>query len=142
MQIHRQVHRRILIQLAILLIVAVGLFVTVVHDALVGEIGLVSVIVAAAIGIGVGYLAGRMFLLSWHEDTQKVIMRMDRTGFVLIALYVVFRMFSAQILGSYFSGVALSAISFAVLDGILVGRFLSIWRNILRILTEQSKRGA
>jgi hypothetical protein len=122
--------------------VAVGLFVTVVHDALVGEIGLVSVIVAAAIGIGVGYLAGRMFLLSWHEDTQKVIMRMDRTGFVLIALYVVFRMFSAQILGSYFSGVALSAISFAVLDGILVGRFLSIWRNILRILTEQSKRGA
>jgi hypothetical protein len=137
LKIHKHLHRRILTQLVIIATVALILFVMVGFDALSGAIGFLPVTIAAAIGIAVGYLAGRMFLVIWHEDTKKIIMRMDKTSFILIGLYIAFRIFSTQLLGGYFNGAALSAISFAALDGILVGRLLSLWRNIARILREQ-----
>jgi hypothetical protein len=135
--LHKHIHRRILTQIGIIAVVALVLAVAVVRDAFAGTIGLLPLIIAAAVGLAVGYAAGRMFLLIWHESTQKVIMRMDRTSIILIVLYVIFRVFSTKLLGDYFSGAPLSAISFAVLDGILVGRFLSMWRGISRILREQ-----
>ncbi|HET8581554.1 MAG TPA: hypothetical protein VFL98_03805 [Candidatus Paceibacterota bacterium] len=136
-RILRYLHRRIIVQVAILLIVAIGLFIAVAYDAAEGAIGIIPVILAALAGIAVGYAAGRMFILRWHEDTRKVILRMDRTGFILIAAYIVFRIVSGQLLGEYFDGAALSAISFAVIDGVLIGRLLSLWRGIGRVLLAQ-----
>jgi len=136
-QLHQYLHRRVLIQILIIALVALFLAVAVVLDAIAGAIGFVPIAIAAVIGIAAGYLMGRMFLLTWHEDTQKVIIQMDKMSFVLIALYIAFRVFGTQLLGDYFNGTALSAISFALLDGILIGRLISMWRNISRILTEQ-----
>jgi hypothetical protein len=136
-RIHRHIHRRVLFQIIILVVIAIALFVAVGYDAARGDIGILPVIVAAAIGTGVGFVAGRMYRLVWHEDTSKVVMRMDKTGFVLIGLYILFRVLSDQLLSEYFNGAALSAVLFAVLDGILVGRLFSLWRNISRIFKEQ-----
>jgi hypothetical protein len=134
---HRHIHRKVLMQLGIIAVAALILVVLVARDAVLGDVGPVPIIVAVAIGLCVGYLAGRMFRLLWHEDTKQVVIRMDKLSFILIGLYVAFRIGSAQLLGDYWSGAALSAISFAVLDGILIGRLISMWRGISRILREQ-----
>lgn len=137
MAVHKHIHRRILYQLAIFPLAAIGIVVSVVLDAMAGQVGVLPLLVAAIAGLAIGYVVGRMFLITWHEDTRKVIMRMDKMGILLLVAYIAFRMASATLLGDYFSGAALSAISFAVLDGILVGRFVSIWRSVVRILREQ-----
>lgn len=137
----KYIHRRIMVQVSIIVLVALGLGVAVVNDAITGKAGVLPLIIAATVGLLVGYVAGRMFLITWHEDTQKVIMRMDRTSIFLVVAYVAFRILSTRLLGDYFTGVALTAISFAAVDGILIGRLISVWRNVRRVLQEQGIRG-
>lgn len=85
----------------------------------------------------VGILAGRMFAIKWHEDTQKVIIGIDKTGFLIIILYAVFRMFDRQLFGEFLHGSALTAFTFCLLGGIMIGRLLSMYQSIMKILKEQ-----
>ncbi|MDB4991915.1 MAG: hypothetical protein JWL75_160 [Parcubacteria group bacterium] len=130
-------HKRILWQLAVIFIAAVFLLIAVIRDAVVGDISVVPILIAMIVGLGVGYLSGRIFGLAWHAETSKVIMTMDKMSIILIVLYIIFRVFSAQILGDYYNGETLSALSFAVLDGLLIGRLVSMWRRIRVIWIEQ-----
>jgi hypothetical protein len=127
----------VLFQLVIFVLVSLGMLGAVFYDAIAGEVGIGYVALSLVLGIGVGLLVARIFKLGWHEDTRKVIMSLDRMSFVLIGVYVVFRIFSDQLLGHYLHGAALSAVSFAFLAGILLGRFVSIWRGVTRILKQQ-----
>jgi hypothetical protein len=52
-------------------------------------------------------------------------------------LYIVFRIFSEQLLVEYVHGATLSALTFAFLGGLLVGRLVSVWRGVSRILKQQ-----
>jgi hypothetical protein len=131
------VHTRVLVQLVIFSLVSLGLLVAVSYDAIIGEIGIGLVLAGLAIGLVVGFVVGRAFLLRWHEDTRKVVMSLDRMSFVLIAAYVAFRIFGEQLLGNYIQGPALSAFTFALLAGILFGRLFSVWRGVMRILRQQ-----
>ena len=133
----RHVHGRVLTQLVIFALVSAGLLVAVSYDAIEGQIGLGLVAAGLIAGLGVGYLVARIFKLGWREDTQKVVMSLDRMSFVLIGVYIAFRIFGEQLLGEYVHGAALSALTFAFLAGILLGRFISIWNGVSRILTEQ-----
>lgn len=133
----KHVHNRVLFQLVIFALVSAGLLAAVSYDALAGEIGLSLVALGLGIGLGVGYAFSRIFKLGWHADTQKVVMSLDKMSFVLIGAYVAFRVFGEQLLGNYIHGPALSAFSFALLSGILIGRFISIWGGVSRILKQQ-----
>ena len=127
-------------QLVIFCLVSIGLLTAVSYDALQGEIGLALVALGLGVGLVVGYAVARIFKLGWHQDTQKVVMSLDRMSFVLIGLYVAFRIFGEQLLGNYIHGAALTAFSFALLSGILIGRLVSIWSGVSRILKEQGIR--
>ena len=134
------VHNRVLFQLAIFVLISLALLIAVGYDARMGEIGLGLVGLGLAIGLAVGYAFSRIFKLGWHADTQKVVMSLDKMSFVLIALYIAFRVFGEQLLGEYIHGPALSAFSFALLSGILLGRLISIWSGVSRILKAQGIR--
>ncbi len=133
----KHVHGRVLVQLVIFFLVSAGLLVAVSYDAITGEIGLGLVALGLVIGLAVGFVVGKIFKLRWHQDTAKVVMSIDKMGFVLIAVYIAFRVFGEQLLGEYVHGAALSALTFAFLLGILVGRFVGVWNGVSRILTEQ-----
>lgn len=131
------VHGRVLTQLVIFCLISVGLLAAVSYDAIEGEISLVLVALGLAIGLAVGYAVARIFKLGWHQDTQKVVMSLDRMSFILIGVYILFRIFGDQVLGHYIHGQALTAFSFALLSGILLGRLISIWSGVTRILKQQ-----
>jgi hypothetical protein len=131
------VHNRVLFQLVIFILVSLGLLGAVFYDAIAGDIGIGFVALSLLLGVGVGLLVARIFKLGWHEDTRKVIMSLDRMSFVLIGIYVLFRIFGTQLLGNYIHGATLSAFSFTFLAGILLGRLVSIWHGVSRILNQQ-----
>ena len=137
LKVRAHIHGRVQGQLIILALVCLGLLGGVSYDALMGEVSPWLVLGALVVGIAVGFAVARIFALSWHEETRKVIMSLDRTSLILIALYIAFRVFGEQLLGRYVHGVELSAISFALLAGILLGRVISIWRGVSRILKQQ-----
>src|SRR4051812_11344253 len=110
-KLRTHVHTRVQIQLILFALVSAGLLAAVSYDAVKGEIGLGFVALGLAAGVILGFFVGKIFMLTWHEDTRKVIMSLDRMSFVLIGLYVVFRIFGEQLLGQYIHGAALSAFS-------------------------------
>jgi hypothetical protein len=134
-------HGRVLIQLVVFAVISVGLFAAVVYDVVSAEVGFLRAALIFLVGIGVGFAAGKIFKLVWHEETRKVIMSLDRMSFVLIAVYIAFRIFGEKLLGHYVQGPALQALTFALLAGILLGRFLSVWQGVRRILVEQGILG-
>ncbi len=136
-KLRTHVHKRVLVQLVIFSLVSLGLLVAVSYDAIAGQIGLGLVATGLVVGLVVGYFVGKIFKLKWHEDTRKVIMSLDRMGFVLIGLYIAFRIFGEQLLGHYVAGATLTALTFAFLAGLLFGRLISVWSGVSRILKEQ-----
>jgi hypothetical protein len=133
----KHVHKRLLIQLIIFTLVSTGLFVVVIYDVLQGNIDLGWIALGIVIGLLVGIAAGRMFSIKWHADTQKVVMGMDKMGFLILGLYILFRIFGDRFLSNYMHGPTLAAFTFSMLDGIMIGRLLSMYRSVTKILREQ-----
>jgi hypothetical protein len=136
-KLRTHVHTRVLTQLVIFCLVSIGLLAAVSYDAIAGQIGLGLVLAGLAVGGVVGFFVGKIFKLAWHEDTRKVVMSLDRMSFILIGVYVVFRIFGEQLLGHYIQGAVLSAFTFAFLAGLLLGRLVSIWHGVSNILKQQ-----
>lgn len=130
-------HRRVLYQLIIFAIISVVMFILVGIDIFQGILSVTWALSSIILGGVVGILAGRMFAIKWHEDTQKVIIGIDKTGIFVIILYVAFRIYGRQILGEFLHGDTLTAFTFCMLGGIMLGRLFSMYQSIVKILKEQ-----
>lgn len=134
----KHVHNRILVQLFIFAAFIIGVTGFITYDMVQEHMSILWVIGAVAIGVGVGLAMGRIFALKWHEDTQKVILQMDKLSFLLIAGYVAFRILSEQFLGHILHGQELTVITFSLLGGIMIGRLVGMLRSISTILKTQN----
>lgn len=90
-----------------------------------------------AIGLVAGFIVGKLYGIKWHEDTQKIITRMDKFGVVVIIVYIGFSMFRRQLFGQFIHDPALTAMTFASVGGVMTGRLLAITTNINKILKDQ-----
>lgn len=135
---HKHIHSRVLTQLVIFALVFLTITVFITYDVIAKGLVAGWVVGGVALGILIGLAAGRMFILKWHEDTQKVILTMDKLSFLLIAAYIVFRIFSEKLLGGILHGEELSVATFGLLAGIMLGRLLSMLTNIRKVLKKQS----
>jgi len=134
----KHLHRRILMQVIMFPVISLILLCIIGVDVFDHKIGIGLALLGILIGLAVGFMAGRIFAMHWHPETEKVIMRMDKMGFILIIAYILFRSFSKQIFGEWIHGEALTIFTLAMLGGIMVGRLLSMGRNITKILREQN----
>jgi uncharacterized protein YneF (UPF0154 family) len=91
------------------------------------------------IGLVVGFIVGRMYIIKWHEETEKVIVSMDRTSIFIIALYVAFRIFEKQLFSPYINSAMIGAFTFSILAGIMMGRFISMRIKTKKVLQEKKK---
>ncbi|MDB5183500.1 MAG: hypothetical protein JWO07_181, partial [Candidatus Saccharibacteria bacterium] len=80
-QFAKYLHRRIIMQLTIFAILTITMFSIVIVDAITNNLNLLWIVLGAVVGAVLGYVVGRAFKLNWHEDSQKVIMNIDRSGF-------------------------------------------------------------
>ncbi|MGH7204213.1 MAG: hypothetical protein ACREHC_07255 [Candidatus Levyibacteriota bacterium] len=133
----KYLHRRVLFQLIIFALISLVMLGIVGFDVLRGELSTILALGGLLLGLIVGYLAGRMFAIKWHEETQKVIIGLDRTGIIVIVLYVAFRFFGKQLFGEFLHGETLTAFTFSSLGGIMIGRLMSMYNSVVKILQEQ-----
>lgn len=133
----KHVHSRLLLQLIIFIVVSVIMFGIVAYDIFEGILGLQLAVIGIVIGVIAGYLVGKYYGIKWHEDSQKIVTRMDKFGVIVIIIYVGFSIFRRQLLGQFVHGPALTAITFASVGGVMTGRLLAITGNINKILKEK-----
>lgn len=133
------VSKRLQTRLGIFFLISFVLLFLVVQDMINGVLAWTTGLIALAFGLVLGFIYGRLSRVQWHETEDKIVMRYDVLGFVLIGAYIVLSIFRNLLLDHYFSGVALESISFAVLAGVLIGRFFGLHIAIMRVLRERKK---
>lgn len=134
----KHVHNRILFQFVIFVVLTAVFSTVVTIDMLHEQMNALWVIGSLCIGILAGIAVGRIFAVKWHEDTQKVILSLDKMSFLLIAAYVAFRYVSDQFLAHILHGQELTIITFALLGGIMIGRVISMGNSVVRVLKQQN----
>ena len=130
--------KRALFRLRLLFGIFILMFLILIHDLFDHKIGLLLASSGLLIGIGLGFLAGRMIKVKWHEKRNKVISEMDRLGVIILILYILFEYYRNVIFGRWLGGVTLTAFGFSILTGMMLGRFLNTKMDIEDVLKEKN----
>ncbi|QQS59625.1 hypothetical protein IPN35_01960 [Candidatus Peregrinibacteria bacterium] len=116
---------------AIIIAIVIGI---VVYKILFDEISIRLAIIGLTFGTILGLITGRMFKITWDQEAQKVISRLDKIGVIFLMFYVVIEIGRKWIFGSWLHGKELSAFSLIFLAGLLLGRLLTMMKNIKKAL--------
>ncbi|MDQ6890330.1 MAG: hypothetical protein M3Z56_08655 [Bacteroidota bacterium] len=77
-------------------------------------------------GFGIGYLiAKRMHIITWNEEAEKVVGKMDRVGIIILIFYFLFAITRKWIFSHWLAGHALSAFVLSVSCGAIISRLWS-----------------
>lgn len=127
--------RRIRFLTIILCVMTAVLF----YNVYISHIRFLLVFAGMSLGGAVGFLAGRMFLLKWHEQESKIISKIDILGGVVLVVYVAVSILRSWIFAHWFRGLILTSFTFSFVEGAMIGRLLSMRFVIQKILLEQGK---
>ncbi|MGI9118180.1 MAG: hypothetical protein ACR2IQ_01355, partial [Minisyncoccia bacterium] len=89
------------------------------------------------VGLGAGFLTSRIFNIHWHQSHAKVAFRIDRMGAIILVLYSIFTILRERIFEQFVRAEIVSAFAFAFLSGVFLGRLLSMYVSIKKILVER-----
>lgn len=135
--IKRHVHHKLARRIKLYLFISLAMIGIVVYEVI--TTGL-NPFIALGLGIGgivIGFFLSRMFQIFWDKKEQIITSRIDKIGWILLWLYMVFSL-SRHFLISYFVQASfVSAITFSIVAGVMIGRFLGIRKTVMRILRKQ-----
>ncbi len=132
--VKQHIDRKLLFRLRLFLAVSFIMLLIIIYDIFQNTISLPLAAAGVGIGILTGLIAGRMFNVLWHEEKRQIIAKLDRTGIVILLLYIGFAVSRRWFFSAWIHGPALTAFTFALLGGSMSGRFLSTGFNIRNIL--------
>lgn len=134
----KHIHSRLLLQLRIFAVISLAMFGIVGYDIADGVFGVELAGLGISVGLIAGFVVGKLYAIKWHEDSRKIVTRLDTIGVVVILVYIGFSIFRRQLFGQFIHGPALTAITFASVGGVMIGRLLAVTGNINKILKEQN----
>jgi hypothetical protein len=121
----------------IYLIISVLLFLAVLYEIFTSRVSMTLAGGGLIIGLGIGVIAARMFLISWDKDAKKIISRLDLFGGVILAVYIVIAILRSKIIGEFVESDYVTGTSISVIAGIMIGRVFGTGHKITKILKEQ-----
>ena len=130
----QHVEDRLIRRLRLYLIVTLVVFAAIIIEVLEGRFGLALALTGVLIGLVVGIIVSRSRHLSWDEETNTVIGRIDWIGAILLVCYLVFVFTKSTFAGFYVQGAALFAVVLGITAGTMLGRVLGTRRGINKLL--------
>jgi len=121
-------------RLAVVLIIISGI---IGYDIFKSYINPLLALAGLALGFYLGVFVGRYSNIHWHEETCKVIARLDRISIVILVLYLTFSFSKKWIFGHWIHGTSLTAFSFSIAAGVMTGRMLTTRKQIREILRDK-----
>lgn len=115
----------------------VVMLVVVIIDLAQGEIGIWLALIGLAGGLLIGLAVSRMFLVTWDTSTSQVTSQVDLLGAVIIGLYIVFAILRRWLFGHWLPDSVLSAFTFSVISGVMLGRAFGLEIDIQQALARR-----
>ena len=78
-----------------------------------------------------------MFHISWDEDNEIVTSRMDKIGGIVLVGYMIFSFARHYLLTEYISKTFILPITFAIVSGVMIGRYIGMRNKVHRVLKGQ-----
>lgn len=129
------VHRKLLFRLRRLalffLIVAGILIYDISIDYIAGYLAMGGFIIGFIIGY---FVARRMHKITWNDEAEKVVGKMDRVGIVILIIYILFAVTRRWIFSHWLQGHALSAFVLSISCGAIISRLWFIRKKIRNTL--------
>ena len=139
-QVRRKyVHRKLLLRLRLFALVSLGMCGAVTYQVLTYQAFVLPTLAAAGTGLLVGLVVGRLSKVLWHEEATQVVAKMDKLGGMVLAGYVVVALSRRWVLGHWFTGHELTAVTLAFTAGVMLGRLLATRRAVILVLQSQNR---
>lgn len=87
-----------------------------------------------AVGLIVGIIVSRMYVISWDKDAEHVIHRMDAYGVVFLVAYILFEVASHYFIEHWLTGPLVSTVILSSIGGALLGRGLGMIHKMVAVL--------
>lgn len=133
------IDKKLLRRLKMLALIVFVMTAVLTYDIATSHINILFVIIGLTIGVGVGIIVGRMFSIEWHVEDSLVISRLDLIGGIILIVYIALSIFRSWIFAHWFTGAILSAFTISFVEGVMIGRILSLRFFIKKVLIEQGK---
>lgn len=134
----KHIDRKLIFRIRIFYVIGIILTGLMLYDVLEGIIGIELSLGGFLLGLFLGFIATRMFMIHWHEESAKVVSRFDTIGIIIMLFYVAFSASRAWIFGHWIHGYILTAFTYSTLAGIMIGRIVGMRIKIKNILSEHS----
>ncbi len=135
----KHIDRKLIFRIRIFYVIGIILTGLMLYDVLEGIIGIELSLGGFLLGLFIGFIATRMFLIHWHEEKAKVVSRFDTIGIFVMLLYVSFAISRTWIFGHWIHGSVLAAFTYSILAGIMIGRIAGMRLKIKKILLRENK---
>ncbi len=89
-------------------------------------------------GIGIGFMASRMFYLTWDADEEVITSRIDTVGVIVLILYIWFSVMRNTILKEIVGSSAVLVVTFAIVSGMMIGRFIGLQYKAYKLFKKYS----
>ncbi len=132
--INQLVEPRLIKRLRIYILIMLIMLVLVTYEVLIGKFSVQMAINGILIGLGIGLIVGRVYRLSWDEDTSNVIGQIDWIGAIILAIYLIFVFSRAYVLGHWIQGTSLLALILSLTAGTMLGRVISTRYGVKKVL--------
>jgi hypothetical protein len=132
---------RLIKRLRIYMIIMGIMLVVIIFEIIMGSFSIAWALGGILVGLGVGVLISRMYRLSWDEETNNVIGRIDWIGGAILILYLIFVFSRTYYLSYWVQGTPLLALVFSITAGTMLGRVMSTEHGIKKILTALNLSG-
>lgn len=132
---------RLIKRLRIYVIIMIIMLMVIIYEILRGSFNIAWAVGGILVGLGVGILVSRMYRLSWDDETNNVIGRIDWIGSVILVLYLIFVFTRTYYLSYWVQGTPLIALVFSITAGTMLGRVMSTEHGIKKILTALNLSG-
>ena len=84
-----------------------------------------------------GFFVARMFHISWDEDNEIVTSRMDKIWGIILVGYMIFSFSRHYLLTEYVPKTFILPITFAIVSGVMIGRYIGMRNKVHRVLKGQ-----
>jgi hypothetical protein len=117
----KHIDRKLIFRMRIFYLISIILTGLMLYEVLEGIIGIELSLGGFLLGLFLGVIATRMFIIHWHEERAKVVSRLDTIGIFVMILYVAFSASRTWLFGHWIHGSVLTAFTYSILAGVMLG---------------------
>ena len=136
-RIKRHIHYKLARRIKLYFFISIVMVGVVVYEVIATGLSPFIALWLGILGIFIGSLFARMFKVYRDRKEMMITSRMDQIGGILLWVYLMFSVARHFIISHYVQASFVFAITFAIVAGVMIGRFLGMRKSILKILKKQ-----